>query len=147
VKTADGGVLGIVKLCVAVATLAQMTDTIAGAGAKIVEATEDDRLRRTNFGAGGRESALLPVVTKGALECATGIRQRLRATIDHAEGTGDNAITATIADVVLHEDGTDFGSDDGTRRTGFEAAGFFAMFADIGKKDPAKRIFAVIAVA
>jgi hypothetical protein len=65
--------------------------------------------------------------------------------IDHAKGTGDNAITAAIADVVLHEDGADFSTDDRAGGTGLEAAGILTLFANIGEKNPAERIPAVAA--
>ena len=83
----------------------------------------------------------MPIVTKSALERAARARQRLGPAIDHAKGTRDDAITAAVADVILYEDGTDFGANDRTGRAGFEAAGFFAMLANVGEKNPAKRIF------
>ena len=39
-------------------------------------------------------------------------------------------------------DGPDFGADDRAGRTGFETAGFLAMFADVREKNPAEWIFA-----
>ena len=76
---------------------------LRAARAQIVKPAEDDRFSRANFCAGRHEPAFLPVVTEGAFESAAGIGQRLRATIDHAERTGDDAISAAVADIVLHE--------------------------------------------
>ena len=121
-------------------TVADVFTRSFAACAQIVEPAEDDRFGRANFRARRHESALLPVVTKGALECAARIGQRLRAAIDHAERTGNDAITAAVANIVLHEDGADFRAHDRSGRTGFETAGFFAMFANVGEKNPAKRI-------
>jgi hypothetical protein len=83
----------------------------------------------------------LSIVAKGAFECAARIRQRLRSTVDHPKRTGDNAVAASVANVILHEDGTDFRSNDRPSRARLQATSFFAVFADIGDEDPAKRIF------
>jgi hypothetical protein len=87
----------------------------------------------------------LAIVTEGAFESAAGIGQRLRPAINHAKGTGNNTVTAAVADIVLDEHGADLGADDRTGRAGLETAGFFAMLADVREKNPAKRILAVVA--
>ena len=82
----------------------------------------------------------MPVITESALEGAAGVGQGLGTFADDAEGTGNDAITAAVANVVLHKDGTDLGAHDRAGRAGFEATGVFAMFADVGQEDPAKWI-------
>ena len=77
------------------------------------------------------QSAFLPVIAKGALECAASVGQRLRPAIDHTKRARDNAISAAIANVVLHEHRTDFGAHNRAGGTRFEATGFLAMFANI----------------
>src|SRR5205823_4252529 len=93
-----------------------------------------------NFRAGRNESALLSIVAEGALECAAGIGKRFGPAIDHAKWTGDDAVSATVADIVLDEDRANFSSDDCAGRTCFQTACFFAVLANIGEKYPAKGI-------
>src|SRR5262249_21815448 len=109
--------------------------------AQIIEPPKYDRFSRTNFGARRCEAALLPVVAEGAFECAAGVGQRLRAAVNHAKRTGDDAIPAAIADVVLHKHRADFGANDCSRGTGFKTTRSLAVLANIREKDPAKRIF------
>src|SRR5215471_7893808 len=134
---------GIVKLRVGVTVFLQLVQTLRGARAQIIEPPEHDRFGGTNFCTCRRESALLSVVAKGAFECAAGIVQRLRAPVNHAKRTRDNAVPAAVANVVLHEHRADFRANDRSGGTGFEATSFFAMLANIRKKDPAKRVVAV----
>src|SRR5262249_56796835 len=75
-----------------------------------------------------------------ALTGPAGVRKRLGPSVDYSERTRDNTVAAAIANVVLHENRAGFGANNRSRRTRFEAAGFFAMLADIGKKNPAKRV-------
>ena len=130
---------------VAITALLQGLDPLRSAPTKIVQSAEDNGFRRADFCAGRREPALLAVITKGAFERAAGVGKWCGPAIDHAKGTGDNAITAAIADVVLHEDGADFSTDDRAGRTGLEAAGILTVFANIGEKNPAERILAAAA--
>jgi hypothetical protein len=121
----------------------QMLHALFRSGTQIIKSAKDDRFCWTNFGASGHESALLSIVTKGAFECAAGLWQRLRTSVDHAEWTRDHAIAASITHIILHENGAGFSANNRPRRTRFQAAGFFAMLTDIRKKNPAKRILAV----
>ena len=132
---------GIVKLRVGVTVFSQLLHTLCSARAQIIEPTEHDRFSRTNFGARRGEATLLAIITKRAFECAAGIGQRLWAPINHAERARDDAIAAAVANVVLHEHCADFSANDCACGTSFEATGFLAVLADIGKKNPAKRIF------
>src|SRR5438477_6366235 len=118
-----------------------MLDTLIRTGAQIVEPPEDNRFGWTNLCASRCEAALLSIVTEGALECAACVRQRRGSTIDDAEGTRDDAIAASITNVILHENSAGFSANNRPRRARFETAGFFAMFADIGQKYPTEGIF------
>ena len=134
---------GIVKLRVGVTVFSQLVHTLRRARAQIIEPPEHDRFSRTNFRARRCEAALLSIVAEGAFECAAGVGQRFRAPVDHAKRTRDHAISAAVANIVLHEDGADFGPNDCAGGTRFEATSFLAMLANIGEKNPAKRIFSV----
>ena len=133
----------IVKLCVVVPVFSQLLHTLHSAGTHVVESAENDRLSRTNFRTRGREAAFLSVVTKRALKGAAGIWQGFRPTIDHTEGTGDDAVSAAVANIILHEYRADLGAHDGAGWTRFETTGFLAMLANVRKKNPAKRILPV----
>lgn len=135
-----GCFLRIVKLRVGVAILSQLLDAPRCSRTQIIEPSKDNRFGRTNFCARWNQSTFLSIVTEGALECPPVVGQRPGAAINHAKGAGNDAITAAITDIVLHKDRTDLGANDRTGRTGFETTGFFAVFANIGEKDPAKRV-------
>ena len=126
----------IVNLGVFITVLAQLLDALCCAGAQIIKSTKDNRFGWANFRACGYEPALLAIITKRALERAAGVRQWLRTTINYAERTRNDAITAAIANIVLHQHGTDFGAHNRAGRTRFEATGFFAMLADSRKEKP-----------
>ena len=134
---------GIVKLRVGVTVFSQLVHTLRRARAQIIEPPEHDRFSRTNFGARRCEAALLSVVAEGAFECAAGIGQRLWAPVDHAKRARDDAISAAVANVVLHEHRADFGANDRAGGTCFKTTGFLAMLANIREKNPAKRIFSI----
>jgi hypothetical protein len=85
----------------------------------------------------------LPVVAERALESAACVGHRFWPAINHAERTGNDTVTAAVTNIVLHEDGPDLGAHNRTSGTSFQAAGFFAVFANVGEKNPAKRIFSV----
>ncbi len=61
----------------------------------------------------------------------------LLVTGNDAEGTGDDAIAAAIADILLHVNGIKLGTNNGASWTGFLARGIGAMFADIALHEPA----------
>src|SRR5204863_10082754 len=63
--------------------------------------------------------------------------------IDHTKRAGNDAVAATVAHVILHENRTDLGAHDRAGWARFEAAGLFAMLADVGEKDPAEWILAI----
>ena len=85
----------------------------------------------------------MAIITKRAFECAAGVEQRLWASVDHAKRTRDDAIPAAVANVVLHKHRANFGANDRSGGTSFEATSFLAMLANIRKKDPAKGVFFV----
>src|SRR4029450_5337 len=133
----------IVKLRVGVTVLAQLMHTLRRARAQVVEPPEHDRFSWTNFGARRCEAALLSVVAEGAFECAAGVGQRLRAPVNHAKRARHDAISAAVANIILDKHRADFGANDRTGGTCFEATSFLAVLADIRKKNPAKRVFSV----
>ena len=143
VNAAHGCFLRIVELCVAVAVLLKLVHSFFSTRAEIIQSTKDDRFGWTHFCAGWDESALLSIVTKCTLERAACIGKWLGAAVDHAEWTRNDAVAAAVADIVLHKHGTDLGAHDRAGRAGFEATGFFAMFANVGEKNPAEWIFSV----
>lgn len=57
-------------------------------------------------------------------------------TLDYTEGTGNDAESATVANVRLNENATKFRADDRSGRARFQAACIFTMLADIGGKSP-----------
>ncbi len=99
--------------------------------AEIIQSAEHDGFGWTNLCTSRNKSAFLSIVTKCALESAAGIGQRFRPAIDYAEGAGDNAIAAAVANIILHEHRTDFGAYNCAGRTRFEATGFLAMLANV----------------
>src|SRR5205809_7510805 len=130
-------------MCVRIAAFLQLFHTLRCARTQIVEPAKHNRFGRTNLCTRGNESALLAVVTKRAFECATSIGKRLRPAIDHAKWTGDDAVTAAVADIVLDEDRANFSTHDCAGWTRLEATRVFAMLANIGEKYPAKGIFTI----
>ena len=143
VGTAHGAFRGIVKLRVGVPVFPQLMHTLRCARAQIIEPPEHDRFSWTNFRTRRRKTAFLSVVAEGAFECASGVGQRFRTTIDYPERTRDNAIAAAVANIILHEHRTDFGAYNCAGRTRFEATGFLAMLANIGEKNPAEWIVSI----
>src|SRR4029453_14337497 len=107
-NSADACLLRVVKLRVVVSLLLKVLHPLRCLRAQIIESAEHDRFGWTDFRACGHESAFLSIVAECALECATGIRQRRRAAIDHSEWTRDDAIAASITDIILHKDGAGF---------------------------------------
>ena len=69
--------------------------------------------------------------------------KRFGAAIDYSERARHNAIAAAVANIVLHEHRPNFRPHNRSSRTGLETTGFLTMFANIGKKDPAKRVVAI----
>src|SRR6516162_2495592 len=145
VSAAHGRFGGIVKLHVGVTVLAQLMHTLRRARTQVIEPPKHDRFSRTNFGARWCEAALLSVVAEGAFECAAGVGQRFWAPVNHAKRARHDAISAAVANIILHKHRTDFGANDRSGGTCFEATSFLAVFANIREKNPAERVFSVAA--
>ena len=143
VSAAHGRLGGIVKLHVGVTVFAQLMHTLRRARTQVIEPPKHDRFSRTNFGARRCEAALLSVVAEGAFECAAGVGQRFRAPVNDAKRTGNDAIPAAVANIILYKHRADFGANNRSGGTCFKTTRFLAMLADIGEKYPAKRIFSV----
>ena len=133
----------IIELGVGVTVFSQLVHTLRRARAQIIEPPEHDRFSGTNFCTRRCEAALLSVVAEGAFESAAGIGQRLWAPINHAKRARDDAISATVANIVLHEHRADFGANDCARGTCFETTSFLAVLANIGEENPAKRVLSI----
>src|SRR5678815_5060643 len=143
VGAAYGRFSWIIELGVGVTVFSQLVHTLGRACAQIIEPPEHDRFSGTNFGARRCEAALLSVVAECAFERAAGIGQRLRSPVDDAKRTRDDAVPATVANVILHEHRTDFGANDCARGTCFKATSFLAVLANIREENPAKRVLSV----
>ena len=65
---------------------------------------------------------------------------RLDAFADHPERTGDDAVAAAVANIVLNDDRAELRENDRARRTDVEAAGVRAMLADVGFHQPTAAI-------
>src|ERR1043166_2637545 len=137
VSAAHRSVNGIVKLRVGVTVFSQLVHTLRRTRAQVIKPPEHDRFSRTNFRTCGRKTAFLAIVAEGAFECAAGVGQRLRTPVNHAKWTRDDAISATVANIVLHKHRGDFGANDRSCGTGFKTTRLLAVLANIGEKDPA----------
>ena len=118
-------------------------NALACARAQIIQSAKDDRFGGTNFCARRRETALLAIITESAFEGAAGVRQRLRTAINYPKGTRHHAVSAAVTDIILHKYRADFGADDRSGGTRFEATGFLAMLANVREKNPAERIVSI----
>ena len=88
-----------------------------------LDLAELDALRRTGLGAGGRQAVLLPVVAERTLPGApVGVVQ-----LDHAEGAGDLAVAAAVADVGLDVDIAELVADDRAGRAGIRGSPAFVQ--------------------
>src|SRR5712691_6141716 len=135
VGAAHRSVDGIVKLRVGVTVFSQLLHPLRRARAQIIEPPEHDRFSRTNFGARRCEATLLAIITKRAFECAAGVGQRLRTAINYPKRTRHHAVSAAVANIILHKHRANFGANDRSGGTSFEATSFLAMLANIRKKD------------
>src|SRR5690348_281828 len=110
----------------------QRVDPLPRFGIELVELTELDRIGRTRLRTRGLEAAFHAVVAQRAL---VGLAV-FEAEIDDAERTRGNAVTAAVADVVLHDDGIELGAENRARRTRFETRRVAAMLADVAHHEP-----------
>src|SRR5438874_1249617 len=92
-----------------------MFDAALGLLSQILKRTEDNRFSGANFRAGGHQPADLSVVAEGALESAAGFGQRFFPAVNHPKGTGNDTVTAAVANVVLHKDGLVLSAHNGGR--------------------------------
>src|SRR5204862_8321669 len=59
---------------------------------------------------------------------------------EHAERTRRHAVAAAVADVLLHDDGSELGAEERPRRADVEARGVRAVLADVRAHHPAQGI-------
>ena len=112
----------------------ELLDSGASRGVQLVERPELDGIRRAGLGARRLQPVPQPVVAQRAL---VGPAIVLSA-IDHAEGATGHAVTAAVADLLLHDHGPEFGAEQRSRRAHVQAAGVGAVLADVGHHQPAK---------
>ena len=143
VNPAHGCFRWIVNLCVVVTVLVKLLHTVRCACAQIIEPSEHDRFRGANLRARRHEPALLAIITERAFECATCVGQRFRSPVDHAEGARHDAIPTAVANIILHKNRANLSANDRSGGACFEATRCFAVFANVGEENPAKRIFTV----
>jgi hypothetical protein len=136
VNSAYTGFDRIVKMHVVKAEILQMTHSLVSLATHIFYPAEFYRFRGTSCGAGGLKAFFLAVVAKSAFESATvgGIA------FDHAEGASYNAVGAAVAYIRLNINAAEFGTHDRARGTGFQAAGVFAVFANVRGKSPGEYV-------
>src|SRR5258708_18475413 len=100
--------------------------------AQLVENTERDRIRRARLRARRLHSDAQAVVTERALPGAAVVL----ALVDHAVGTGRDAVTAPVANVLLHDDRTELGAEQRSGRADVEARSVRAVLADVAGHQP-----------
>src|SRR5690349_6488074 len=105
--------------------------------AQVAELTELDRVGRARLRARRLLVVLEPVVTERALPHAA----IALALVEHAEGTGGNAIPAAIAHVLLHHDGVELRAEECAGRADVQARGLGAVLADVRGHEPAETLF------
>ena len=110
------------------ATLVQLLDPVGGALAQLVERTELDGVGRARLRARRFQAVAQPVVAQRALPCAP----VALAPVDHPVGTARHAIAAAVANVLLHNDGTELGAEQGTGRAHVQATRMGAVLAHVG---------------
>ncbi len=126
----------IVKLGVIVAIALQLANAVGRFLAHIGERPKANRFGWTNFRARRSQTTGLAVVAKCAFERATFIRKFRVATVDDAKRTGHDAVAAAVTDFVLNKDSFRFGANDRASWTRLKATRCFAMFANVGQKQP-----------
>jgi hypothetical protein len=123
---------GVVDLGIGHPPLMKGGKTSLGLLTKIVETPKLYRFCGTGLGTGRHQSDFLTVGTEGTFEGASVVLIFL----DDAEGTGDHAIGAAVADIRLKIDSAKFGSYERASGARFETAGNLAVLADIGGELP-----------
>src|SRR5262249_53301247 len=118
IGSTDAGLLRIVEPRVGVAALLEFCDAQLCALAQLIERAELNRLRGAGGGARGDQANLLAVVTERAFESAAVVG----AFVDHPERARDDAVAAAVANVVLHVDATELGTNNGPGGASFQTA-------------------------
>src|SRR5436853_809102 len=111
------GRVGAVEISALFAPFMQLLHSLARYLMQFRDGAKLDRFRWTRLRAGWLEAILLPVITERALMCAA---VRL-VTIEHSKRTRRHAVTATVADVLLHINISEFVVDDRSGRARFLA--------------------------
>src|SRR5512143_693683 len=128
------GLLVPVDVRPAVAQALELRQAFVGGAPEFGDLSERNRPRRASLRAGGPQPVVNAVVAQRALvDRARGIAQG-----DHTVGAGRDAILAADADVLLDDDVSQVGADDGAGGAGVQAAGVVAMLARIARKIPSR---------
>src|SRR5256885_3490553 len=96
-----------------------------------------DRIRRTRFRASRFDTIFHAIITERAF---TGRMCTLFVTRDHPKRTGNDAIAAAVADVLLHVDRVELRANNRPRRARFLARRVSTMLANVTLHQPAVRI-------
>src|SRR4051812_23666629 len=131
----------IVNHCIGNATRFQYFQSLICLAAQIFKLSKLYGLRWARLSACWLQSCALPIRAESTLE---------RASISfilfhHAKGTTNNAISAAIAYIRLNEHRPKFHAYDCASGTRFQAAGHFAMLADVRRKAPRRQLLCGIA--
>jgi hypothetical protein len=118
----------IVKNGVCHSTPLELRDPVVSFCLQLANLPKFDGLGRTSLRACRYQSCLLPVITERALEGAPIIWIAL----DYSKRTRNHTVPAAIADIRLNIDAAKLGAHDRAGGTSLQAAGIFAMLADVG---------------
>ena len=67
--------------------------------------------------------------------------------LDHPVRAGGDAVAAAVADVLLHDDRSELGAEERSRRADVQAARVRAVLADVRRHEPAQAVGAVVPLA
>src|SRR5690606_16723776 len=96
---------------------------------QLLQRAELDGLGGAGLGAGRFHAGAEPVVAQGALPGAS----VLGPPLDDPVRAGGHAVAAAVADVLLHDDGAELGTEQRARRAHVEAGGVGAVLAHVGR--------------
>ena len=130
----------IVELSIGKAALSETLNPIPGAHVQLIQWSEHNGLGRAGLGTRRCEPLALAVVAERALESPSAARQRFRSAVNDAERTSDDAVAATIANIILHVYRANLCSEDRARWARLQAARICAMLAYVGEEEPSERI-------
>src|SRR3954462_3751437 len=114
------------------ATTMQVCFAPPGTFLELANLTELDGVRWASLGTGRFQATLEPIVAKRAL-VRLAVQQ---ADIDDTERTNRNAVSAAVADVLLHNHRVEFGANASAARARLQTGCVVAVFADVAHHQP-----------